>query len=240
MFGFKRKKETELKVDERLKHIAFIMDGNGRWALKRGLVREQGHVQGGKNLRKVLRHCHKLGIKVVTVYAFSTENWARPENEVKALMNLLEFYLDDCAKDAAENKVRYRMIGDMSVFSDTLREKMEKLESISSDYDITLNVALNYGGRNEIVHAFNELIKQGKTNITEKDISENIYTNDSPDPDLIVRTGGDMRLSNFLLWQSAYSELYFTDVLWPDLGEKDIDEAVRNFYSRKRKFGKVL
>lgn len=240
MFGFKNKKDSSLKVDEKLRHIAFIMDGNGRWAEKRGLVREQGHVQGGKNLRRVLRHCHELGIKVVTVYAFSTENWARPENEVKALMNLLDFYLDDCAKDAEKNKVRYRMIGDMSVFSDSVRKKIDRLESLSKDYEITLNVALNYGGRAEIAHAFNELIKQGKTNITEKDISEKIYTNESPDPDLIVRTGGDMRLSNFLLWQSAYSELYFTDVLWPDLDENDIDEAVKNFYSRKRKFGKVL
>ena len=240
MFGFKSKKESEIKVDERLKHIAFIMDGNGRWAQKRGLPREQGHVQGGKNLRRVLSHCHKLGIKVITVYAFSTENWARPENEVKALMGLLDFYLEDCAKDAEKNKIRYRMIGDMSVFSDEMREKINRLESLSKDYEITLNVALNYGGRSEIVHAFEELIKQGKTNITEKDISDNIYTNDSPDPDLIVRTGGDMRLSNFLLWQSAYSELYFTDVLWPDLDEKAIDDAVRNFYSRKRKFGKVL
>lgn len=239
MFGFKKKFESELKADERLRHIAFIMDGNGRWAGKRGLPREQGHVQGGKNLRNVLSHCHKLGIKVITVYAFSTENWARPESEVKALMNLLDFYLDDCAKDAQINKIRYRMIGDTSIFPDKTREKIAHLESISKDYDVTLNVALNYGGRAEIAHAFNELIKQGKTNITEKDISENIYTNDSPDPDLIVRTGGDIRLSNFLLWQSAYSELYFTDVLWPDLSDKDIDEAVRNFYSRKRKFGKV-
>lgn len=238
MFGLK-KVEKEFKVDDRLKHIAFIMDGNGRWAKKRGLPREKGHVQGAKNLRKVLEHCNERGINVVTLYAFSTENWARPENEVKALVNLLDLYLDDCIKNAKEDKVRYHMIGDMSVFSDKIREKIDRLESLSKNYNLTLNVALNYGGRAEIVHAFKELIKQGKTDINEKDISENIYTHDSPDPDLIVRTGGDLRLSNFLLWQSAYSELYFTDVLWPDLGAKDIDEAIKNFYSRKRKFGKV-
>lgn len=239
MLNFNKSNENIPIVDEKLKHVAFIMDGNGRWATSRGLVREQGHIQGAKNLRNVLKHCHKLGIKVVTVYAFSTENWGRPESEVKALMKLLDFYLDDCAKDAKENKIRYRLIGDMSVFSDNIKEKIAKLESISDNYEITLNVALNYGGRAEIVHACNELIKQGKTNITEKDISDCIYTHDSPDPDLIVRTGGDLRISNFLLWQSAYSELYFTDVLWPDLSEYDINEAVRNFYSRKRRFGKV-
>lgn len=239
MLGIKNKSENQIHVDDKLKHIAFIMDGNGRWAKQRSLPREQGHVQGGKNLRNVLRHCNDIGIKIITIYAFSTENWARPEKEVKALMNLLSFYLDDCAKDAEINKIRYRMIGDTSIFSDDIKEKIEKLESISKDYDIILNVALNYGGRAEIVHACNELIKAGKTNITEKDISDNIYTKDIPDPDLIVRTGGDIRISNFLMWQSAYSELYFTKVLWPDLSDKDIDEAVENFYSRKRRFGKV-
>lgn len=239
MFGNK-KKDKNFIVDDRLKHIAFIMDGNGRWAQKRGLPREKGHIRGAKTLDKILHYCYERGVKTVTVYAFSTENWARPEGEVKALMSLLDSYLDDCTKNAEENKLRYRMVGDMSVFPKETREKIDNLESVTKDYGVTLNVALNYGGRAEIVHAFNELAKKGKTEITEKDISENIYTHDSTDPDLIVRTGGDLRISNFLLWQSAYSELYFTDVLWPDLDEKDIDAAIENFYSRKRKFGRVL
>ena len=238
MFGFK-KKEEEFTVDDRLKHIAFIMDGNGRWAKKRGLPREKGHVTGAKTLDKILHHCYERGIKTVTVYAFSTENWARPENEVKALMNLLDYYLDDSTKNAEENKLRYRMVGDMSIFPEKIRAKIDNLESITKDYDFTLNVALNYGGRAEIVHAFNELQKQGRTEITEKDISENIYTFDSPDPDLIIRTGGELRLSNFLLWQSAYSELYFTNTLWPDFREEEFDKALEEYSKRDRRYGKV-
>lgn len=226
-------------VDERLSHIAFIMDGNGRWATKRKMPREYGHKHGAANFKKIVKYCGDIGIRTVTVYAFSTENWGRPQNEVNAIMNLVSDYLDTCKKEMEIHKIRYKFIGDMSVFSPELQAKISEVEEQSKAYDLLLNIALNYGARAEIVHSFNTLISKGVTQVTEQDISASIYTSHCSDPDLIVRTGGDIRLSNFLLWQSAYSELYFTDVLWPDLKPNDIDEIVRVFYGRKRRYGKV-
>ncbi|MBE6633436.1 MAG: di-trans,poly-cis-decaprenylcistransferase [Ruminococcaceae bacterium] len=238
MFGKKKQPKQAVTVDERLQHIAFIMDGNGRWAQRRGMPREFGHSQGGATFKKIARYCEKVGLKYMTVYAFSTENWKRPQKEVDAIMEILDQYLDECLADK-EEQVHFRFVGNLSIFPTSLREKMEKVERESADKPFILNVAVNYGGREEITHACNELIREGRTEITEADISEKLYTVGCPDPDLIVRTGGDLRSSNFLLWQSAYAEYYFTKVLWPDYSTNDVDEAIAEFYKRKRRFGGV-
>lgn len=227
-------------VDERLKHIAFIMDGNGRWAKKRGLPRSVGHKYGAKAFRNVVEYCGKIGIKHVTVYAFSTENWGRPQGEIESIIDLLDKYIDECAQNMEKYDVRLRFVGDMTPFDDKLKAKIKNVEEMTKDKSLRLDVALNYGGRAEIVNACNRLIAEGKTNITEDDIARALYTAGAPDPDLIVRTAGEMRLSNFLMWQSAYSEFYFTDTLWPDMSPRDVDLAVEEFYKRKRRFGKVL
>ena len=222
-----------------LRHIAFIMDGNGRWAKRRGMPREFGHKAGAEVFKKLVRYCGNIGIEAVTFYAFSTENWKRPKREVDAIMRLLSVYLDECKRELEISKMRIIFLGDKSVFSKELRRKMEELEEISRHNSYVVNIAMNYGGRDEIVYAANKLIAEGKTHITEDDISTSVYTKDSPEVDMIVRTGGDLRLSNFLLWQAAYAELYFTDKFWPDLTESDVDEIVRVFCSRKRRFGGV-
>ena len=232
-------KETTV-TDERLKHIAFIMDGNGRWAQMRGREREYGHKEGSEAFKRVVAHCADIGIKTVTVYAFSTENWKRPKNEVNAIMRLLNTYLSNCEDELSKRGVRFRMIGDKSALSPSLVKKIERVERATKDNTLLLNFGLNYGGRAEIVTAVNKLISQNKTAVTEKDISEALYTFDCEDPDLIVRTGGDIRISNFLIWQAAYSELYFTDTLWPDMSDADIDAAVKEFYSRQRRYGGVI
>lgn len=228
-----------IKVDERLKHIAFIMDGNGRWAERRGMPRRFGHRYGAEAFRRVVRYCGDIGIKYVTVYAFSTENWSRPDKEVKSIMKLLDTYLDECERSFAEYDVRMKFIGDISRLESGLREKIERLEKVTQNNGLTLCIALNYGGKDELVHAVNDLIVQGKTNLTASDIESSLYTAGIPDPDLIVRTAGEQRLSNFLMWQSAYSEFYFTDTLWPDMSAKDVDAAVEEFYKRQRRYGKV-
>lgn len=233
-------KNQEIKrVDSSLRHIAFIMDGNGRWAKKRGMPRTYGHKQGVKTFEAIADYCAKIGLEAVTVYAFSTENWKRPQAEVDALMNLMDQYLDEFALKANELSVELHMIGDMSVFPQALREKIDKVQKLSLGNSCKLCVAFNYGGRDEIVHACNALIAQGKKQITAEDICQSLYTADIPDPDLIVRTGGEMRLSNFLLWQAAYSEFYATDTLWPDMKPKDVDLAIEAFYKRSRRFGGV-
>lgn len=229
-----------VQIDDRLKHIAFIMDGNGRWAQRRGKPREYGHRFGVEALERISRYCQGLGLHTMTVYAFSTENWKRPQVEVDTIMKLLEQYIAKMTRTLKKDRVRYYFIGDQSMLSPKLQEKIRKLEEASAQYDQIINIALNYGGREEIVHCCNCLIAEGKTEITEEDISRTLYTAHCPEPDLIVRTGGELRLSNFLMWQSAYSELYFTDVLWPDLSADDIDAAITAFYSRKRRYGGVI
>jgi undecaprenyl diphosphate synthase len=228
-----------IKVDERLQHIAFIMDGNGRWAERRGMPRRFGHRYGAEAFRRVVRYCGDIGIKYVTVYAFSTENWSRPEKEVQSIMKLLDKYLDECGKSVEEYDIRMKFIGDITRLAPELAEKAKRLEEISKDNKLTLCLAINYGGKDEIVNACNKLIASGKSSITADDIASELYTADIPDPDLIVRTAGEMRLSNFLMWQSAYSEFYFTDTLWPDMTNADIDKAVEAFYNRQRRYGKV-
>ena len=221
-----------------IKHIAFIMDGNGRWAKKRGLPREYGHREGAKAFRKVMDYCGELGIEATTFYVFSTENWKRPKNEVDALMTLLDEYLDECKETVMkkDDGIRFVFIGDKSIFADHLRTKMEELEKLTEGKPKIVNLAINYGGRDELVNAFNVLIAEGKRKISEQDISNAIYTKASPPLDMIVRTGGDIRISNFLLWEAAYAELYFTDTLWPDFSKKDMDKAINEFNNRNRRF----
>ena len=243
MFFKKSKKQDitveKVTVDDRLSHIAFIMDGNGRWAQSKGMPREFGHRKGAEVFKDLVEYCGDIGIKHVTVYAFSTENWKRPQHEVDAIMELLLKYLGEAEEELNQKNFRIVFLGDKSVFSESMRERMEYVESLARERERILNIALNYGSHDEIVHAVNKLIAEGKTEITDKDIDSALYTYQSPYPDLIVRTGGDLRLSNFLLWQAEYAELYFTNTLWPDMTHADVDLAVAEFYKRKRRFGAV-
>lgn len=237
---FKRlKKESGGVTTPPLRHIAFIMDGNGRWAKKRGLPREFGHSEGAKAFIRVVEYCIDLDIKLVTVYAFSTENWKRPQSEVDGIMKLFVEYLEDGLTNKRKKNMRVRFLGDKSRFSPEIQALMDEVVEKTAHFPYDLNIAINYGGRDDIVQAVNTLIKEGKSEVTEEDISNALYTHHQPDPDLIVRTGGEWRLSNFLTWQSTYSELYFTKKLWPDMKEKDVDEAVEFFNTRKRRFGDV-
>ncbi len=228
------KKKKDFKVDDRLKHIAFIMDGNGRWAKKRMLPRMVGHKYGAQNFKKVVTYCFEMGIKTVTAYAFSTENWSRPQAEIDSIINLLKEYIEVVKK---EEDVRVIFIGDKKALPENLSSLMIEAEEETKHKSLLLYIAFNYGGRAEIVNACNSLIREGKTEITEDDISAFVYTSEAPDPDLIVRTAGEYRISNFLLWQAAYSEFYFADVYWPDFNKKQLIKAIENFYTRKRRFG---
>ena len=230
-------KPKPVQCDERLQHIAFIMDGNGRWAKARKMPRSYGHKIGAKAFKDAVKYCSTIGLRHMTVYAFSTENWRRPKEEVDAILVLLEEYIAEALADLAENDVRIVFLGEKPPFPDALRQKMEHLEAESASNSLILNIAMNYGGRDELIHAANAAIGEGKTTLTEADIDAHLYTKLSPPPDLIIRTANERRLSNFLLWQSAYAELYFTPVLWPDFKPKHIDEAIRDFYARKRNFG---
>ncbi|MBQ2757130.1 MAG: di-trans,poly-cis-decaprenylcistransferase [Clostridia bacterium] len=221
------------------RHVAFIMDGNGRWAKKRGMPREYGHRFGVKAFRAVLEHCASLDIEAVTFYAFSTENWKRPRREVEAILGLMDNYLAECEKKIDEYAFRLVFLGDKSAFDDKRRARMEALERDTAHHARILNIALNYGGRDEIVNACNRLLAAGKSHVSAEDVAGALYTAASPELDLIVRTGGDLRISNFLLWQAAYAELYFTDVLWPDFGPAEVDAALAEFSTRKRRFGGV-
>ena len=224
----------ELVKRSGLRHIAFIMDGNGRWANARMLPREAGHKVGADTFKKIVRYYCSIGIEHCTVYAFSTENWNRPKAEVDAIMRLL----DKFAKEAEEEKeIEFHFIGDKKPLAPDMRAHLEKLEADTVGRPYVLNIALNYGGRAEMVAAVNVLLAEGKTEVTEADISAKMYTAHSPDPDLVVRTGKELRTSNFLLWQSAYAEYYFSEKMWPDMTKDDIDEIVRSFAGRKRRFG---
>ncbi|MBE6638275.1 MAG: di-trans,poly-cis-decaprenylcistransferase [Ruminococcaceae bacterium] len=238
MFFRQNEKFPDQKSEHGVRHIAFIMDGNGRWAKKRGMPREFGHREGAKAFQRVVEYCGDIGIEYVTVYAFSTENWKRPENEVKAIMQLFTEYMSEAFRVFAEKGLRIRFIGDRSRFDADLLCEMNRLEQDSKDNKKVLNVAFNYGGREDILHAVKVLASEGK-DFTEENLTVALYTEQCPEPDLIVRTGGEMRISNFLLWQSAYAELYFTDTLWPDMQEKDVDAAVAEFARRNRRFGGV-
>jgi len=221
-------------------HIAIIMDGNGRWAEQRGLPRVAGHKEGAESLRAVLRACAELGVKYLTVYAFSTENWSRPQEEVDFLMNLFSQTIDREIDELIKNGVRLNFLGRLEKFSESLRKKMyEAMEKTKGNDRITLNVMVNYGGRAEIVDAFNQILKEGRKEVDEETLKQYLYTKDIPDPDLLIRTANEMRVSNFLLWQIAYSELYVTPVLWPDFRKEQLLAAIEDYQKRVRKFGKT-
>lgn len=220
-------------------HIAIIMDGNGRWAKKRGLPRTFGHKEGAASLRKIITHAAKIGVKYLTVYAFSTENWKRSQEEVSALMFLFKSYIKNEEKNIMENDIRFMVSGRRENVSKSLLEAIDTLQEKSkNNKGLTFNIAFNYGGRAEIIDAVNKILKSGKDSIDEKEFSEYLYNN-IPDPELLIRTSGELRISNFLLWQIAYSEIYITDTLWPDFDEEELDRAIEVFNKRDRRFGGV-
>ena len=240
-------------------HIAIVMDGNGRWATKRALPRTAGHAVGAETFRRVATYCKDIGIKYLTVYAFSTENWKRSENEITVIMDLLEKYLYESIEKMERDRVKMKFLGDITVLSPKLQELIAETEEISKKFDgVQVNICLNYGSRDEILKAVRRYtvdqinnIKQNPPSpadiieltdlpeLTEEEFSGYLYTADIPDPDLIIRPSGEMRLSNFLLWQSAYSEYYFTDTLWPDFNERELDKAIITYQSRERRYGGV-
>ena len=221
-------------------HVGFIMDGNGRWAKLRGKPRTYGHSKGADAIQGVVKGCYKKGIKAVSLYAFSTENWSRPKEEVDKIFDLLAKFLKKHVKTLIKYEARLNISGDISVLPNHLLTEIESvLEKTKHFTENTLNIALNYGSRLEIVRAVNNIIKEGVENITEEDFSKYLYTANLPDVDLIVRTSGECRLSNFLLYQSAYAELYFTDVLWPDFSEEELEKALEWFDGRDRRYGNI-
>lgn len=228
------------------RHLGIIMDGNGRWAKKRGLPRSAGHTAGASNFRKITRYCSNIGISYLTVYAFSTENWKRPADEVQGLMKLFQQYLEEALRDFLNENICVRFIGDVSVFPESLRELIARVERLSAEKTgMVLNIAMNYGGRAEITHAVRLLAQKVKNGtlqpeeITEEQISSLLYTGGQPDPDLVLRPSGEYRISNFLLWQSAYTEYIIMDKLWPDFTTHDLDSALEEFSNRNRRFGGI-
>ncbi len=236
------KKVSDIDYTNIPRHIAIIMDGNGRWAKKRGLSRSMGHREGSRTLKKIVEACYELGVKYLTVYAFSTENWSRPKEEVDQLLDLLLEYLRNAEQELKGKNVRIKVIGDRKRLPESIRTEIERVEK-NTDHISGLDfiIALNYGGRQEIVEAVSNLahdISEGKrVEIDEKAITQRLYTRDFPDPDLLIRTSGEMRISNFLIWQCSYSEFFFCDVLWPDFKESHLREAILSYQGRQRRFG---
>ena len=224
-------------------HIAIIMDGNGRWAKQRGLPRTAGHAAGAESFRRIANYCRTLGVKYLTVYAFSTENWKRSQEEVAGIMKLLRRYLEEALQDMEKNRVCFRFFGDLTKLSPDLQKLCNETVQRSEEYDVQVNFCLNYGGRDEIVHAaraFAQDVAAGKRapeELTEDILSEYLYSAGVPDPELIIRPSGELRTSNFLLWQSAYSEYVFMNVLWPDFAPEHLDEAIAEYHRRNRRFG---
>lgn len=241
---FSRASEKTERVLPR--HLGIIMDGNGRWAKKRGLPRTAGHTVGAQNFRTITKYCSSIGIPYLTVYAFSTENWKRPAEEISALMRLFKQYLEEALRDFQDENIKVMFIGDRSAFSDELQELIDRTERLSAHRTgMVLNIAMNYGGRNELVQAVRKLAEDvvgGKLTAEEIDetaVSGKLYTSGQPDPDLIIRPSGECRTSNFLLWQSAYAEYIFMDILWPDFKAKDLERALQEFSARNRRFGGI-
>ena len=235
-----------MKFDEKSmpNHIAIIMDGNRRWAKAQGKPASFGHKAGAKTLEKIVRYANKIELKYITVYAFSTENWKRAEEEVKALMTLLQNYLDDYAKRADTENIKVKILGDISALSEGMQKSIKNcMERTKNNTGVTFNIALNYGGRDELIKGIKKIAQQVKNNeleindITEEIVSNNLYTEGQPDPDLLIRTSGELRLSNFLPWQLVYSEFLFIDKNWPDFDEEDLDNAIIEYQRRTRKFG---
>ncbi len=225
-------------------HIAIIMDGNRRWAKQKGLETKEGHRAGADNLENIAKYCNELGVKFLTVYAFSTENWKRSKEEVSALMLLLRNYLKKFSKSANKENIKIKILGNIEVLEDGLKKSIkETVEKTKNNTGLTLNIAFNYGGRAEITHAMREIASKLLNNeikiedIDEKLIAKNLYTENQPDPDLLIRPGGELRTSNFLPWQLVYSEFYFSDKYWPDFGNADLMDAIQKFNKRNRKFG---
>lgn len=234
-----------MTTENSCQHVAIIMDGNGRWAKKRGMPRTYGHKKGAENVVKITRSMKESGIKFLTLYAFSTENWQRSKDEVDALMQLLNEYLDKELKEIMENNVRIRFIGERYMLSPSIQEKMLHLEKESAENtDLTLCIALSYGSRQEILAATQKIaqkVASGKmdvSQITQEAFSNELYTRDIPDPDILIRTSGEQRISNYLLWQLAYTELFFTDTLWPDFDKNELCDIIQNFNKRERRYGK--
>ena len=227
------------------RHIAIILDGNGRWAKKRGLPRTAGHAAGAETFRKIATYCKNIGVNYLTVYAFSTENWSRPEEEVKTIMKLLDKYLHEAIATMERDHIKMRILGDVSVLSPSLREEIEETNRSSSRYDgFQANICLNYGGRAEILqaarrYALDLAAGRAAEDLSEKGFSSYLYSAGIPDPELLIRPGGEKRISNFLLWQCAYGEFYFSDVLWPDFTPEELDKAIAEFNRRDRRFGGV-
>lgn len=227
------------------RHIAIIMDGNGRWAKKRGLPRTAGHSAGAEAFRRIANYCRTLGVEYLTVYAFSTENWKRSQEEVGGIMLLLRRYLEEAISDMEKNRVRFRFFGDLTRLSPQLQKLCSDAENRSKEYDVQVNFCLNYGGRDEIVRGAKDFAADVQAGLrqpeelTEALFGTYLYSKDVPDPELIIRPSGEMRTSNFLLWQSAYSEYVFMDVLWPDFGPEDLDKAIAEYHKRNRRFGGV-
>lgn len=227
-------------------HIAIILDGNGRWAKKKGMPRSYGHTQGSKNVERICEDAYKMGVKYLTVYAFSTENWKRPKDEVDTLMNLLRSYMKTCLKTAEKNRMRVRVIGDKTALDADIQKRIAELEEATKDNDgLCFQIALNYGSRDEMLRAMKRMAadcvdgKVGLEQVDEALFETYLDTHDIPDPDLMIRTSGEQRLSNYLLWQLAYSEFYFTDVLWPDFTKEDLAKAIEYYNCRDRRFGGV-
>ena len=225
------------------RHIAIIMDRNGRWAKKRGLPRTAGHAAGAETFRRIANYCRTLGVEYLTVYAFSTENWKRSADEISGIMRLLRRYLEEALADMEKNRVRFKFFGDLSKLSPELQALCRNAENRSVDYDVQVNFCLNYGGRDEIVHAVRGFMadvaagKAGEEDLSEQVLSNYLYSAGVPDPELSIRPSGEQRISNFLLWQSAYSEFVFLDVLWPDFAPEDLDRAIEEYHRRNRRFG---
>ena len=246
LFSKKKKAGEALSQVNLPQHIGIIMDGNGRWAKKRALPRSMGHSAGAQTFRKIARYCSDIGIRHLTVYAFSTENWRRPQEEVDALMKLFEEYLNEALRDFKDDTIVVKFLGDRTAFSEKLQALINENEEESKDRDgMVLNIAMNYGGRDELVTATKniaQLVKDGKLSVEDINaelISDSIYTKGQPDPDLIIRPSGEFRVSNFLLWQSAYAEYYISDKLWPDFTTDDLDKAIAEFSTRNRRYGGV-
>ena len=227
-------------------HVAIILDGNGRWAKSKGMPRNYGHTVGAKNVETVCQAAHDMGMKYLTLYAFSTENWNRPDNEVNALMKLLESYLKNCIKTADKNNMRVRVIGEVSAFDQDIQESIARLEQYSQKYDeIYFQIALNYGSRDEIIRGIRKLAQDAADGkVKPEEIDEHVFDNyldtaGIPDPDLMIRTSGELRLSNFLLWQMAYTEFYFTDVAWPDFNKAELIKAIEKYNQRDRRYGGI-
>ena len=223
-------------------HIAIILDGNGRWAKERGMPRTYGHVKGCANLENICYDIKDLGVKYLTVYAFSTENWKRSREEVEALMKLFRSYLKKCIKISKKNNMRMKVIGDITAFAPDIQQSVRELEEYSKDFDgIYFQLALNYGSRDEIRRAVTKIVEEGirPEDITEETISDHLDTAGIPDPDLLIRTSGELRLSNYLMWQLAYTEFYFTDVPWPDFNKAELEKAIEKYNGRDRRYGGV-